>query len=139
VLAWDLNVDMYRPLEADQGNRAYAALRDAPAGRLLELPILRPDDYAGSVYLYYDMQGQRERPLGYSTTAPKEADALARRLQRPACAGKTDRLRRALDELGVRYVSYGRAFPRGPCTGALRTAPGARVWTDGGVVVKQLR
>jgi hypothetical protein len=35
--------------------------------------VLPPDDYGGSVYLYYAMQAPRERVLGYSTAAPPEA------------------------------------------------------------------
>jgi len=52
----------------------------APPGRLLEVPPLPPDSYAGSVYLYYAMQAPRERPLGYSTSAPPEAFRTARAL-----------------------------------------------------------
>jgi hypothetical protein len=49
---------------------------------LLERPVYLPDRQEGSVYLYYAMQAPRERPLGYSTTAPPEADRIARALQR---------------------------------------------------------
>ena len=61
------------------------------------MPPLPPDSYAASVYLYYAMQARRERPLGYSTTAPPAADAVARGLRR-----KFDNL--TLADLGVRYV-----------------------------------
>ena len=76
----DLWVPLYDPLNADEENEVYASLREAPPGRLLELPVLPPDDYGGSVYLYYAMQAQRERPLGYSTSAPPEAFRAARSL-----------------------------------------------------------
>ncbi|MBA2383580.1 MAG: hypothetical protein H0V68_02815, partial [Actinobacteria bacterium] len=52
LAAADLWVPLYDPLVADEGNRVYAELEDAPPGRLLELPPLPPDAYAGSVYLY---------------------------------------------------------------------------------------
>jgi hypothetical protein len=99
LIAVDLRaaVELYDPLTADEGNPAYAALRDSPPGRLLEQPVLLPEAYAGSVYLYYAMQAPRERPLGYSTTAPPEAEETARRLRRGPDAA-------LLRELGVRYV-----------------------------------
>jgi hypothetical protein len=81
LLALDLRVDVYRALGADENNPVYALLRAAPPGRLLERPVYLPDQQEGSVYLYYAMQAPRERPLGYSTTAPPEADRVARRLQ----------------------------------------------------------
>lgn len=80
----DLWVPLYDPLVADPDNPVYAQVADAPPGRLLETPVLPPDAYAGSVYLYYAMQAPRERPLGYATSAPPEAFAAARRLPRGA-------------------------------------------------------
>ena len=50
-------------------------------GRMLELPVFRPDIHYGSVYLGYARQSPRERPQGYSTTAPPAADRLARELR----------------------------------------------------------
>ena len=86
---------------ADEANAVYAQVADAPPGRLLELPPLPPDAYAGSVYLYYAMQAPRERPLGYSTSAPPEAFRVARNL--PARAR----------ELGVSVVvDYRDGVPR---------------------------
>jgi hypothetical protein len=76
----DLWVPLYDPLNADEGNPVYAAVRTGPPGRLLERPPLAPDAYAGSVYLYYAMQAPRERPLGYSTAAPPVAYRTARLL-----------------------------------------------------------
>ena len=77
----DLWVPLFDPLNADEGNAVYARVREAPPGRLLETPVLPPDAYAGSVYLYYAMQAPRERVLGYSTSAPPEAfDTAFRRL-----------------------------------------------------------
>ncbi len=40
----------------------------------------RPTPTRGSVYLYYAMQAPRERPLGYATSAPPAAFAVARQL-----------------------------------------------------------
>lgn len=80
VVVADLWVPLYDPLVADEDNAVYAAVADAPPGRLLELPVLPPDAYAGSVYLYYAMQAPRERALGYSTSAPPAAFRAAREL-----------------------------------------------------------
>ena len=88
---------------------AYAALAAAPPARLLELPVFSPDRHYGSAYLYYVLQAPRERPGGYSTTAPLAADRrrapaaaarLRRRGRRSASACSTD--------LGVRYVAVHR-------------------------------
>jgi hypothetical protein len=92
LVAGDLWVPLYDPLVADEDNPVYAQVAAAPPGRLLELPVLPPDAYAGSVYLYYAMQSPRERPLGYATSAPPAAFRAARRL--PAGA----------DDLGVSVV-----------------------------------
>ena len=40
VVAVDLWVPLYDPLVADEDNAVYAQVADAPAGRLLELPVL---------------------------------------------------------------------------------------------------
>ena len=80
LVAADLWVPLYDPLVADEDNAIYAQVADAPPGRLLELPVLPPDAYAGSVYLYYAMQAPRERPLGYATSAPPAAFRVAREL-----------------------------------------------------------
>ena len=80
AVAADLWVPLYDPLVADEDNAVYARVAAAPAGRLLEVPVLAPDAYAGSVYLYYAMQAPRERPLGYATSAPPAAFRVAREL-----------------------------------------------------------
>jgi hypothetical protein len=98
LVAADLWVPLYDPLNADERNPVYAQLADAPAGRLLERPPLPPDAYVGSVYVYYSMQARRERPLGYSTVAPPIAFRTARLLGRGP--GDPGLLRR----LGVRVV-----------------------------------
>ena len=68
AVAADLWVPLYDPLVADEGNAVYARVAAAPPGRLLELPTLPPDAYAGSVYLYYAMQAPRS---GRSAMPPR--------------------------------------------------------------------
>ena len=109
LLLVDLRVGLFHATAADEHNRAYAALRAQPQGRLLELPVYLPDRQEASVYLYYAMQAPRERPAGYSTTAPLEADAQLRELQKSPC--------RNLAALGVRYITTHAAA--NPCGGRL--------------------
>ena len=109
VLDLRLGVTRYRPSEADPDSRAYAALREAGPGRLLELPVHLPDRQEGSVYLHYAMQAPRERPAGYSTTAPEEADTTVRALRDDPCSAR---------ELGVRYLAVFEPAVR-PCSGVL--------------------
>ena len=86
---------------ADEGNAVYAQVGE---GRLLERPVYVPELLEGSVYLYYSIQAPRERPLGYSTTAPPEADRVARGLR----SGKLDP-----PQLGVRWiVEFERGVPQ---------------------------
>jgi hypothetical protein len=97
LVALDLRVDPYTPLPADAHNPVFASLSGAPPGRILETPVVLPDRFEGNVYLYYAMQAKRERPLGYSTTAPPDAVAAARRL-------RADPEGAYASELGVRFV-----------------------------------
>src|SRR5205814_4347289 len=86
VLFADLHVRVYGKSFPDSGDPAYATLVErGPQGRLLELPIFDPGVHYGSAYLWYDTVAQRQRPGGYSTTAPKAAKTLARRLERLNC------------------------------------------------------
>jgi hypothetical protein len=105
LLLVDLDVDAYRATAADPGNAAYAALRGRPEERLLELPVILPQRHFGSPYLYYLTQAPRERPGGYSTVAPREAEDLARRLSRLNCGYWDGGEARLLRRLGVRYVA----------------------------------
>ena len=114
LLVVDLHVGLFHPTAADEHNRAYAALRRAPPGGVLELPIFRPGRQEGSVYLYYTMQAPREHPAGYSTTAPREADAELRELRRAPC--------HRLAVLGVRYLTVHRQS--NPCGGRLLARDG---------------
>ena len=104
LLFADLHLGLYGSSAADPGNAAYAA---APGGRLLELPVFLPDVQDGSVYLYYDMQAQLQRPAGYSTTAPATADRVARELERLNCG---DWSGVDLGALGIRSVALHRTL-----------------------------
>ena len=100
VLA-DLAVFPYERSAADPGNLAYAAL---PPGRILELPVFRPEIHFGSVYQLYALQEPRERPGGYSTVADRRADRLMQRL-RPLNRGDwSGGKRQLLRDLGVTAV-----------------------------------
>ena len=92
LVALDLRVDVYRPMGADEGNAVYAQVGPGP---LLEQPVHLPELLEGSVYLYYAIQAPRERPISYSTTAPPEAERVARELR----SGKLDP-----SQLGVRSI-----------------------------------
>src|SRR5262249_4031055 len=76
LLFLDLHAAPFAATPADGGNRAYKALRAQP-GRLLELPVFRPESSVGSIYLYYDTQLRHQRPEGYSTTARPTADRVS--------------------------------------------------------------
>jgi hypothetical protein len=108
-VAADLHANVFGAAQADQGNRAYAALRSQPPGRLLELPAFLPDVQFNSTYLYYDMEGRREHPTGYSTTAPAAADQTVRLLQPLTCGNWNESF---VTQLGVRYIAVHAAFYR---------------------------
>src|SRR5439155_6013500 len=95
LLLVDLHLGLFHATAADEHNRAYAALSHQGPGRLLDLPLYLPDQQDAGVYLYYGMQAPRERPDGYSTTAPLAADIQLRELRRAPC--------RYLGTLGIRY------------------------------------
>jgi hypothetical protein len=101
-----LGVSVYRVARADSANAAYGALRDQGPGRLLELPVLHPSVAHGSLYLYYDMQAQRQRPGGYSTLAPKRAGTLALRLEPLNCGEWRPGAEELLRRLDVRYLAF---------------------------------
>jgi hypothetical protein len=97
----DLHVHVYR--ESAAGRPEQVAYRGA--GRVLEVPIFDPSVHYGSVYLWYDTASQRERPGGYSTTAPRSAKRTADRLQRLNCGDWSDGTAGELDRLGVRAIA----------------------------------
>jgi hypothetical protein len=101
VLALDLRVPVFGAVAADEPSAAYAAIHGQ--GRLLELPVFRPDLHYGSVYLGYARQSPRERPQGYSTLAPPAANRLARELRGLSC-GRGE----IPPRLGIRFVAVHR-------------------------------
>ena len=107
LVAVDLHVSVFDSAQADQVNGAYAALRDSPPGRLLELPGLLPDVHFNSTYLYYDLQARRARPLGYSTTAPFATDRAARTLRPLTCGAWPGA---PMHQFGIRYVAVHAGF-----------------------------
>jgi hypothetical protein len=110
LLLADLHVRAFGASAADRSNRAYDAVRNGPKGRLFELPVFLPDVHYGSVYLYYDQRVRRQRPGGYSTTAPRKADELARRLQPFSCGDWTTGAGELLQRLGVSMVTLHRGL-----------------------------
>jgi hypothetical protein len=115
LLLVDLRIGLFHATAADEHNRAYAALRGEPAGRLLELPVYPPGAQDASVYLYYRMQAPRAGPAGYTTTAPPRADVLLRELRAAPCT--------RLAELGIRYLAVHLRQPN-PCGGELLARDG---------------
>jgi hypothetical protein len=111
AIAADLHYEALKATAADSGNRAYKALdggkRDS---RLLEVPVFLPDTHYGSVYQYYDTVPRRERPGGYSTTAPVIADVTARLLQGINCGDWSSRPGLVLQKLGVREIAFHRGL-----------------------------
>jgi hypothetical protein len=103
LVAADLRVPVFGAVAADTPSVAYAAMRGE--GRLLELPVFRPDVHYGSAYLAYARQSPRERPQGYSTIAPQRAVGVAREL-RPLSCGRGTIPR----DLGIRFVAVHRGL-----------------------------
>jgi len=111
VLFADLHVRIYGKSFPDTENPAYAVLAHrGPQGRLLELPVFDPGVHYGSVYLWYDTTARRQRPGGYSTTAPKSAKALARRLERLNCGDWSGNTGAVLRRLGVTAIAFHRGL-----------------------------
>jgi hypothetical protein len=105
VLGLDVRVPVFGAVTPDRSNAAYAAVRGE--GRLLELPVFNPGIHYGSVYLAYARQTPRERPQGYSTTATRASELLARRLRGLSCGYGS-----LPPELGVRFVAVHRGLYR---------------------------
>jgi hypothetical protein len=106
LLLADLRVTTFEPTAADEDNAAYAALPDGSSGRVLEVPVFRPGIHFGGVYLYYGTQNPRERPQGYSTLAPVEADEVAKQLTAINCGDWTRQPSALLTQLGVASVVF---------------------------------
>ncbi len=105
VLALDVSVPVFGAVTPDRGNSAYAALDGD--GRLFELPVFPPGIHYGSVYLAYARQAPHERPQGYSTTAARASELLARRLRGLSCGHGS-----LPASLGVSYVAVHRSLYR---------------------------
>jgi hypothetical protein len=107
ILFVDLHARVYG--KSDPGERPGARA----AGRVLELPVFDPGIHYGSVYLWYDTAAPRQRPGGYSTTAPKRAKAVARRLERLNCGDWSGDTPGYLRRLGVTTIDlHGGLFVR---------------------------
>ena len=120
LVAADLLVFPLRSSAADPDNLAYAGLRSAGPGRVLELPIFeRGKGQFGSVYQYYTLQAQRERPTGYSL-APAEAFEFTDRFNRLDCGAWLPGDR---EELGV-SGSVSSSTTEGSTSSRARPAPG---------------
>jgi hypothetical protein len=106
LLFVDLHARVYgKSAPGDPGG----AVPSAP-GRLLELPVFDPGVHYGSVYLWYDTAAGRQRPGGYSTTAPRPAKTVADRLQRLNCGDWSGDMAGELERLGVRSVALHRGL-----------------------------
>jgi hypothetical protein len=110
LLFADLHVRAFHPTTADGSNTAYAAVKQAPAGRLVEVPAFLPDLHYGSVYLYYEQRVLRERPLGYSTTASHKTDVVARHLRPLDCGDWTTDVASRLAILKVSTITLHRGL-----------------------------
>ena len=105
LLALDVSVPVFGAVAPDRTSRAYAAIRGE--GRLFELPVFSPGIHYGSVYLAYARQTPRERPQGYSTTATRPSEILARRLRGLSCGYGS-----LPASLGVRFIAVHRGLYR---------------------------
>jgi hypothetical protein len=106
LVAADLLVFPLGAAADDPGNKAYAALRDEPPGRVLELPLFEPGIHYGSVYDYYQLQGARERPGGYSTLVPRAPYDFYFLRNRLSCGVWLPGDELTLRDIGIRYVTF---------------------------------
>jgi hypothetical protein len=102
LVALDLGAEPVSATSADPDNAAYAGLPGP--GRILELPLFDPGIHYGSVYDYYELQAQRERPQGYNTLAPTSAYAFAFTYNRVSCGVWEPGDEGELERLGVTHV-----------------------------------
>jgi hypothetical protein len=112
LVAADLMVQPFEAAAADPDNAGYRAVAEAPAGRVLELPLVEPGVHYGSVYDYYALQAPRERLSGYSTLAPKPAVDFYVSMNRLSCGVWLPGDREELAALGVRQVVFHRGLYR---------------------------
>ncbi|MGH3023926.1 MAG: hypothetical protein ACRDNI_09745, partial [Gaiellaceae bacterium] len=119
LVAADLLVFPLAASDADEGNRAYAALAEEPDGRILELPLFEPGIHYGSVYDAYQLQAARERPGGYSTLVPQPAFDFFFQRNRLSCGIWLPGDEELLRESGVEHVLFHRGmYEQGDVPGA---------------------
>jgi hypothetical protein len=119
LVALDLGVLPLSASVADQDNRAYAALRTAPPGRVLDVPLFEPGVHRSSVYDYYALQDPRERLSGYSTLAPPRAFAFFFTYNRISCGVWLPGDEASLRARGVQYATFHRGlYAQGKVPGA---------------------
>ena len=106
LLFVDLHARVYGKSAPGEIAAASAAISAAAPGRLLELPVFDPGVHYGSVYLWYDTRARRQRPGGYSTTAPTSAKQLARRFERLNCGDWSGETSQLLDTLGISTIAF---------------------------------
>jgi hypothetical protein len=106
LIAADLLVFPLSSSVADPDNRAYAALRTEPVGRVLELPMFEPGVHYGSVYDYFQLQAPRQRPGGYSTLAPQTAVDFFFVHNRLSCGVWLPGDEETLRDLGIENVMF---------------------------------
>jgi hypothetical protein len=105
-----LFVDLHARLYGKSAAGDPAGMIPSAPGRLLELPVFDPGVHYGSVYLWYDMAAERQRPGGYSTTAPRPAKAVADRLQRLNCGDWSGNMAGELHRFGVGSIALHRGL-----------------------------
>jgi hypothetical protein len=119
LVAADLLVFPLASTPADPGNAAFAALRDEPDGRILELPLFEPGIHYGSIYDYYQLQAPRQRPGGYSTLVPQPAFDFYFLRNRLSCGVWLPGDEETLAGIGVRAVTFHvGAYEQGAVPGA---------------------
>jgi hypothetical protein len=110
-----LFVDLHARVYGKSAPGDPAGVAPSAAGRLLELPVFDPGVHYGSVYLWYDTPARRQRPGGYSTTAPKRAKTVADRLQRLNCGDWSGDMAGELERLGVGSIAvHGGLYEHNP-------------------------
>jgi hypothetical protein len=119
LVALDLAVLPLDASVADEDNRAYAALRTQPPGRVLDVPLFEPGVHRGSVYDYYTLQDPRERLSGYSTLAAPETFDFYFTYNRISCGVWLPGDDAALRARGVEYATFHRGlYAQGKVPGA---------------------
>ncbi|HYY76176.1 MAG TPA: hypothetical protein VE644_07655, partial [Gaiellaceae bacterium] len=110
LVAADLMVLPLATTPADPDNEAYAALREEPEGRLLELPLIEPGIHHGSVHDYYALQAPGERLSGYSTLVGQPAFDFYFTHNRISCGVWLPGDEEALRTAGVEAVTFHRGL-----------------------------